>query len=249
METAANQIAITVDVDWAPEPAIAWLANHLIERQVRSTWFVTHPSEQIERLRTRPDLFELGIHPNFLPGSTQGDSPAAVLDYCRQLVPEATCVRTHRLVQSTPLLTQIMRLGYIRADVSLFLPATPHLRPVPVSLEGYTLWRIPYLWEDDYEMHSHAPCWDLARHLQIGEGLKVFNFHPVHVYLNSADLAPYEALKQRETPLAKTSAAEMRDHIYSGAGTRNLLEELVAYLAAGPRSYCIRDLWSPAEDL
>src|SRR5207244_3974947 len=82
----------------------AVVAEQLMASQVRATWFVTHMSPAISRLRRNPELFELGIHPNFLPGSTHGDTPDAVLRHCRALVPDAVSMRTHCLVQSTLLL-------------------------------------------------------------------------------------------------------------------------------------------------
>ena len=44
------------------------------------------------------------MHPNFLPGSTQGDTARAVLDHCLAIVPEASTMRTHGLFQSSALL-------------------------------------------------------------------------------------------------------------------------------------------------
>ena len=38
--TSNRKLAITVDVDWAPDWACFDLAKYLVERQVSSTWFV-----------------------------------------------------------------------------------------------------------------------------------------------------------------------------------------------------------------
>jgi len=84
-----KEIAITLDVDWAPDFVIEDVAELLINSSVRATWFVTHASSAIDDLRKRPDLFELGIHPNFLPGSTQGADVDSVLNHCMSLVPDA----------------------------------------------------------------------------------------------------------------------------------------------------------------
>ncbi|HEY8645027.1 MAG TPA: hypothetical protein VIL77_04030 [Gaiellaceae bacterium] len=76
MSTRAGDCFLTLDVDWCPDSAIDDVAELLIERDVPATWLVTHTSPAIDRLRLRADLFELGIHPNFLPGSTHGRMPA-----------------------------------------------------------------------------------------------------------------------------------------------------------------------------
>ena len=67
-----DSVVLTLDTDWAPDFVIDFVAKQLVAYQVRATWFVTHASPAVERLSQHSDLFELGIHPNFLPGSTHG---------------------------------------------------------------------------------------------------------------------------------------------------------------------------------
>jgi hypothetical protein len=235
-----DDLVLTMDVEWAPDFAIDFVADHLMARRVRATWFVTHGSPAIERLRRYPDLFELGIHPNFLPGSSHGETPGKVLDHCIALVPEATSVRTHALVQSTPLLAEIMAHTAITTDVSLFLPHTLYQRPFEYRWKGRTLLRVPYFWEDDFEMERDTPIWHLAPLVTNGEGLKVFNFHPIHVYLNSSDMGPYESLKRRISNLSEATVAAL---VQPGEGTRTLFLELVDYLAANGHRLCMRDIY------
>jgi len=246
-----NDLIVTLDIDWAPDFVIDFVAERLVACPVRATWFVTHASPAVERLRQHSDLFELGIHPNFLPGSTHGDTPEAVLRHCLGLVPNnATSVRTHGLVQSSPLLAQIMAQTPITTDVSLFLPHMPHLRPVEYRVNGRMLWRIPYFWEDDFEMERTTPCWHLAPLLTAGGGLKVFDFHPIHVYLNSAETRPYWTLKQRVPDLPAMTPADAAPFVNSGIGARTLFMELVEHLVASRQSICIRDVvrrWTERE--
>ena len=239
-----DNAVLTIDTDWAPDFAIDSIAEPLIARQVRATWFVTHMSPAIERLRQHPELFELGIHPNFLPGSTHGDTPDAVLRHCMELVPEAISVRTHALVQSTPLLDQIITCTPIVSDVSLFLPYLPFPQPVEYQWKGRTLLRIPYFWADDFEMEQPAPCWHLAPLLGAGEGLKVFNFHPIHVYLNSAHLETYQALKRLVPTLHEATQDQANASVHSGEGTQTVFIELAKHLAVNGESVCMRDIFT-----
>lgn len=78
-----NEYVITIDVDWAPDFIIAEVANYLIEKEVKATWFISHDNPEIRRLSDYPDLFEVGLHPNFNEGSTQGDSPRKVMTYLK----------------------------------------------------------------------------------------------------------------------------------------------------------------------
>src|SRR5688572_22770431 len=59
-----DRIFLTIDIDWASDEVIADTAALVEEAGVAATWFVTHDTPQIGRLRANP-LFELGIHPNF----------------------------------------------------------------------------------------------------------------------------------------------------------------------------------------
>lgn len=237
-----DDVILTIDIDWAPDFTIEFVAEHLISRQVRATWFVTHMSPAIARLKQYPDLFELGIHPNFLPGSTHGDTPDAVLRHCMSLVPEASSVRTHLLVQSTLLLREILAQSRITTDVSLFLPGTPHIRPVEWLWRRRTLLRIPYFWADDFEMERNIPCWRLAPQLGVGKGLKVFAFHPIHVYLNSADIEIYQTLKNRVPKISEASPHVLDAYVQTGEGTYALFKEVIGHVHAHGQSVCIQDI-------
>lgn len=78
-----DQFLITLDVDWAPDYMVDYVASILISHRVKATWFVTHESLSVWRLRKRNDLFELGVHPNFLTGSTHGNNSLDVLNHVR----------------------------------------------------------------------------------------------------------------------------------------------------------------------
>jgi hypothetical protein len=229
-----DDVVLTLDIDWAPDFAIDWIASRLVEAAVRATWFVTHRSAAVDRLRGYPELFELGVHPNFLPGSTHGATPGAVLRHCMALVPEASSLRSHALVQSSPLLAQITAETPITTDVSLFLPYAPALRPVEYRVGGRSLWRMPYFWEDDDEMEQARPNWSLSPLLGVGEGLKIFDFHPIHVYMNAVDMSPYRALADSGARLQDAVGGAVDGLVRAGDGTRTLFLELVEHLAAGP---------------
>ena len=226
---------ITLDTDWAPDAAIDFTAQLLLAQRVRATWFITHNSPAIERLKDYPDCFELGIHPNFMAGSTHGATPAAVLRHCLDLVPAPRCVRTHGLVQSTALLDLMFTTTPVVCDVSVLLPRAPHLQPVKWEWHGQPYWRVPYFWEDDVEMERAEPDWNLAPLLAI-PGMKVFDFHPIHVMLNSADMAPYEDLKRAVPRLTEATAADVAARAHAGPGSRTVFAALVAHLAAGGES-------------
>lgn len=240
----AGTPVITIDVDWAPDFAIDFLAGMLVRHGVKATWFLTHDSPAVRRLRDHPDLFELGIHPNFYPGSTHGEGEAAILEHCMALVPDATSMRTHGIYQSSNLLITTVERTPVRHDVSLFLPRGRSLHPVLwYSGTGNHLVRLPYLWEDDHEMGRPDAIWSLdglARARDAG-GLVILDVHPIHAYLNSRDWAPYRAFKASAEAMHQADEAQARRHVAAGPGTRTMLEAIVDHLAGRP-SFTIRDI-------
>lgn len=212
------QPVITLDIDWAPDYAIDFAASLLIEAQVRATWFVTHDSPAVERLRQHPHLFELGIHPNFLPGTTHGNTESEILSHCMEFVPQARVVRTHGLVQTSNLLEKIIDETPVSVDLSLFLPHATVLEPVVYYWEnGKRLVRLPYMWEDDFEMVRPDGVWDLGRMINRGTGLMIMDFHPIHVFLNSVTLATYRSVRAMGR-LVDLSEEVVRGHIETGRG-------------------------------
>ena len=242
--------AITFDIDWAPDFAIDFTANLLAERGVKSTWFVTHLSPAVERLRSCPDLFELGIHPNFMTKSSHGVEPEQVLKTCMEFVPEAVSVRTHGLLQSGNLVDLVMSLTPVTFDVSLFHPRALHVDVVKYERFGQILWRFPYVWEDDYVMEAlplsvsrDCEFFGLSETLASASGIQVFNFHPVHVFLNSNVMENYRAMKRNHSNLMDVTAALAAPFIESGRnGTKTALVELAEAISVRGGGFFIREL-------
>jgi len=239
---APDGVLITLDVDWAPDFAIDFTGGLLVEAGARATWLATHGSDALDRVASRSDLFEVGIHPNFSPGSTHGETPQAVLAHCLELVPTATTVRTHSFVQSGPLLDLLLTESRLTADLSIFLPGAPNLAPVPYTLHSRTIHRLPTFWEDDYEFEQKLPSWNLAAHVDSIPGMKIFNFHPIHVYLNSGAPDAYAELKTRAPSLTQASESDARDLANDGVGARTLFTAIAAKLAVDGGGLRIRDL-------
>lgn len=226
----ADPIALTFDVDWAPDFAIDALAELLVARGIRATWLITHASPAVERLRAH-GLFELGIHPNFRSGSTHGSTVEEVLAHCMTLVPDAVSMRTHSLVQSTPLLTQIVATTPVRVDASLLLPRVSGLHPFVQPFGGRPLLRVPCDWEDDVEMEFADPRWDTPAVLA-QPGIRTFNFHPMLVYLNAPTMAAYHQVRDLGPRLDTLAESAARPHVHDGSGSKMALLDLIA--AADP---------------
>lgn len=237
-----SDVLVTLDVDWAPDFAIDFAAGVLSAQGVKATWLVTHASPATDRLAAQPELFELGIHPNFSPGSSHGDTPEAVLAHCLGLVPGARTMRAHSHLISSPILNYVAAETPIVTDLTIFLSHTALAAPVPYTVRGRTIYRLSSFWEDDYEFGLEPPRWDLSAHLDETPGVKIFNFHPLHVYLNSSDDRAYEELKTRPERLVDLPEEATAPHVNPGAGTRTLFTELASHLAKRDGGRRVSDL-------
>jgi hypothetical protein len=237
--------AITFDIDWAPDWTIAACADACARLGVPATFFVTHDSPVVRSLQTEK-LFECGIHPNFLPNSSQGRSVREVLEFCMDLVPSARAMRTHSLVQSSPLFGELPAIApQIDIDVSLYLHLHPDLQAVRWQFDRLSkpIWRLPYYWEDDFA--ACDPTWHWTNLAPPSDGLRIFDFHPILVALNAAELDGYRELKRGigGRSLAATTKDEVAALRCAGDGAATFLERL---LATAGRFSRISDLLSSA---
>lgn len=221
-------IALTLDIDWAPDFVIGFCADILAERGIPATFFATHPSPLLEDLKTEP-LFDIGIHPNFLPGTSHGANLAEIMDTMMALVPDAQCMRTHGLYQTSNMFFAIMQ-GYpqILYDFSLFMPDNHALRPCPFADEGgRSILRIPYQWEDDlyFPRFAAAPNDDFIFETAT---YQIFDFHPIHIYLNSPHSAHYNKMKNAlGKPLSQSAPGDLAPLINKEKGAQTWLNHIL----------------------
>ncbi len=97
-ETWKGKLFLTFDLDWAHDDVIGDVIDLVESVDISATWFITHRSKALDRLRANPN-FAIGIHPNFNPlllgDTTNGTIATEVLKRIKAIVPEATSVRSH----------------------------------------------------------------------------------------------------------------------------------------------------------
>ncbi|MFH1357408.1 MAG: hypothetical protein ABII18_09795 [bacterium] len=214
-------VYLLFDIDWASDEMIDYVADILIEKNICATWFVTHDSPAIERLKAHPDIFDLGIHPNFNLESTQGKNPEKILDNLLQIIPNAKFVRTHGLLQSTNLLALMASKGLV-ADFSLYLPRQWEAKPHELYFEnGNKIIRVPFHWEDDLEMCRPDRLFEVNL-LPKKVNSMMFAFHPVHVFYNTCYLANYRHLSKTESEMPTQQSDDSNDF-----GSRTFLLDLI----------------------
>jgi len=217
---------LTFDWDWAPDILVEPIIDQLIASNTPSIWFVTHDTPLLDKMRRYSNLFELGIHPNFFNGSTQGASEDEIIVNMLKIVPEARSVRTHGLYQYSNLILKLGSKYNLEFDFSIFLPNSS-IQPNEFIFGDQKITRFPYNWEDDIAMFDPKglkECFNLVLSLD----RSIFDFHPIHVALNSKDLDSYNCLKNIEPNLGKWTQTFCAPYIKRELlGTQNILSMLI----------------------
>jgi hypothetical protein len=212
---------LTFDIDWAHDQILTDTINLVLSFNVPATWFTTHATPVLESIR-RSQLFELGIHPNFNPllSGKGGVNCAQVIKELKRLVPDAKSCRSHSVADGA-VIRSALRAEGITHESNINIPEETGIALRPF-LGSCGLTRVPYCWADEHAFTGSQSddFHDISRRMS----LVVFDFHPIHVFLNTESSDRYERtrhLHQNPTELIK--------HRYEGYGTRNRLLDLLAF--------------------
>lgn len=214
-----GKIFLSFDIDWAHDEVILDCYNLVSRYPVETTWFVTHKTDVLSTLSLDKRI-ELGIHPNFndlLAGKAEGDSSHLVISNSKELVPTATTIRSHSLTQSERLIDQFLDNGF-RRICNLFIPYGNEIQVSP-----FYLWHdaiiVPHRFQDNASIRIGE---NLPERKSLNTGLHVFDFHPIHVFLNTESLDRYECTRSLHH-----NPKELIKHRFDGYGTRDRLIELL----------------------
>lgn len=219
-----DHIFITIDVDWALDEVLEYTLEIFELHHIKATIFLTHETSLIDRIRSSKYL-ELGIHPNFnflLAGDFRyGKNFEEVIKYYLELVPNAKSIRSHSTTQNSGILEKFSELG-IKYDSNDFIAFNSGIELKPWLYVNHKLVKVPYFWAEDVHM-LYREEWSVGRFLSI-PGLKVFNFHPIQIFLNTEKQERY--LEAR--PYLK-EYKKLKELINPGIGTRSFLMDLIEF--------------------
>jgi ubiquinone/menaquinone biosynthesis C-methylase UbiE len=201
------------------------------------TVFATHRSAVLDAAEERGAV-EIGIHPNFMPGSSHGSGTRQVLDHICDLYPRARGSRSHYYRDDSEITSELVRRGFTH-DSNLCLFLQPHLTP----LDHHSgLVRFPVFWEDDVHFRNTGGDWQVDRYLArfTAPGLKVLNVHPFMIAANVPTLEAYERVRFSITTLGPANVEAIR---HRDAGAETFLRRLLATLiGAGERFVTLGEL-------
>lgn len=213
-----NKVFFTFDVDWAHDEIIYDTLTILNSKNCKSTWFVTHKAEYLSPLSDDNNI-EIGVHPNFnnLTSLDSTKDSAEILTSVNSIAPKAISLRSHSLMQSERLIDQFYEAGYSHIS-NLFIPYSSGLIMTPFNLwNGITV--VPHQFQDNVEIKMNLNSLNSA---DFKLGFHVFNFHPIHIFLNTESLDRYERTRHLHQ-----NPKELIKHRYQGYGTRSRLIELL----------------------
>lgn len=193
-ENWKDSIFITIDVDWAIDKVLNDTLDIFRNSNTKATILMTHETDLIKDIQ-KNDLFELGIHPNFnflLNGDFRyGKNYKEVVDFYMTIVPNAKVVRSHSVTQNTLILDYYKEVG-LEYDLNTEVPYSAEIKLKPY-LDWTGLIKIPYYWQENISFKYN---WDLEPQIFLDSvGIKVFNFHPIHIFLNSESEKRYSKVK------------------------------------------------------
>jgi len=222
-----NEICVTLDVDWACDEIIEYSINLLKEYKVKATIFATHESELLRSLKQ--ETFEIGIHPNFLESADHEKT----VDNLLQIYPNAVGVRCHGCFQSTSVF-RLFISRELKYDCSTYVPLVENLRPW-IRLKELVC--IPFYWCDDTLFYSGLP-FDLSQLHVSKNGLKVYLFHPIHIFTNTQSEEHYRRFKPFYHEPNKLIGSRGKNE-----GTTTMFIQLLDYIHEKRISYTCREIY------
>jgi peptidoglycan/xylan/chitin deacetylase (PgdA/CDA1 family) len=231
-------VCLTFDVDFAPDYMLDHVLTILARADVPATFYATHHSEVLRELAA-VGKHEVGLHPYTGPATTQGENLEAIVDDLRRSYPEAVGTRFHVLHHSYRDLLTLGRLG-LQYDVSTLRFGTPYLLPAHHRDLGLVL--LTYSWEDGISENAGIPLRLETLDVE-SPGLKIFNFHPMNVFINGSNSEARLTFMAENPDLLNCPREVAEQHRRKDAGAESLLEALLEHLTLrGCRLVCAAEV-------
>lgn len=218
-------LIVTLDLDWAPEPAIEETLDFLQERNITPTVFVTHRSPRVEASLSE---LEVGLHPFFDPLSSHGATIEEVVETIFSLPHNIPAYRCHRFGTCNT-----SKQAMAEGGMKIVSNVCTDLETIPPFRDRFGLIEVPIFLEDGGYLWNKHP-------LELSDALKqklqpsapqVLLIHPMHFAINTPSFSYMRQIKKslsREQwrQLSKKDLEQLR---YKGKGIRQLLIELLDF--------------------
>lgn len=215
----SGPVAVTVDLDWASDAAVAGLLDHLRREDIPVTVFATHASPCVA---ARFKHLEVGLHPHFGAGSSHGATVEEVVRSVMALPHNLPAFRCHRFASSNEI-----REGLASAGMRISSNVCADLDAVPPYRDRTGLLELPVFFEDGgylYRGHPLNVAAPLAPALE-RVGPKIVLLHPMHFAINTPSFGYMREIKRSTTreAWAAMSPATLEALRFRGRGIRDLI--------------------------
>jgi hypothetical protein len=186
----------TSDIDWASEDVMSLYFEIVNDLDIKPTLFCTHHSDIIQA-NFEDRKIERGIHPNFLEGSSHGNSFKEIVETCMKFAPESYGFRSHRLFDVTDI-THMLKNDYGYKYVSnLGTVLQQNIRPI---LHESGLIHFPIFFEDGTHLYNKLDL-DFRKYIDYftHPGIKIISFHPMNFVFNTHEISYMRQIKDSLT--------------------------------------------------
>ena len=223
IESWFNKKIISIDIDWAPDFVLLDTIKLLENSKKKVCFFITHDTPLLKRISSNPN-FEMGLHPNFDHVIKRGSkvTPLDILNSLSFVGPKITVLRSHGMTTSGRWLSLFQKFGITHLS-NYFMFGVERIRPFHQLND---IIEAPVYFADDgylYNQSNKIDCIRLLKNLNLlTGGLKVFNFHPIHIYLNAKNLENYNLAKNHFS-----NEEILESMVESGFGVRKILQNVL----------------------
>ncbi len=195
----------TSDIDWASEAVLKIFYEQLELYGILPHTFVTHKSNIVDLLFAEKKI-NTGIHPNFLTGSSHGNSFTEVIETCIKLVPQSWIYRSHRAFNVTDTSHLLKNKYGHKASSNVVTIMQENIKPI---LHESGLIEFPIFFEDGTHLYNKL---DLNLNTYIKKftspGIKIINFHPMNFVINPSAI---EYMRNIKDTLSRESYNDFSD--------------------------------------
>jgi len=226
MRSIHSALAVTVDLDWACEPAIEQTLEHFRADGVPVTVFTTHRSAYISAHLQR---LEVGLHPFFAADSSHGADVESVVQHVLALPHNLPAFRCHRFAFSNK-----SKAGLLAAGLRWSSNLCTDLEVLPPYRDRFGILDLPIFLEDGgylYRGHPLRLSEGPAASALLVPGLKVIVVHPMHFAVNTPHFEYMVGIKRSYSRAEwnELSGARLEAIRHRGRGIRDLLLELIEH--------------------
>ena len=175
---------LSFDTDWAGPELIDDTLKILDDFHLSGTFFITNPID-FSKFKNH----ELAIHPNFSGYSDQEEVLKKTIDFLPTKKSKGS--RSHKLYHNSPLISSYEKFG-IEYDSNYYIPNSS--KPEPFFFGYADVLEIPIFFADNGHFASNN-TFELSNLNLENNGVKIFLFHPFHIYMNSNSNDFYEKIK------------------------------------------------------